>query len=292
MVERYEADQVRWTGLGRFFREPLVQFFVIGAAVFALYGFVATGQYDAPRERDLIVVTNGRLEQLAQVFAKTWQRPPDAAELKALVDGYIKEEVYYREALKLGLDRDDTIVRRRMQQKLEFLTEPSEAILSPSDDELQAYLDSHREVFRIEPKVAFEQIFLRRQSESAESLLRAEALLRDLNDRSRETNPSGLGDPTLLPAVLPSSPFGLIARNFGEAFANSMVDLPVGSWSGPITSPYGMHLVRVSERRKAEDPPLSQVREAVVLRWRADKRDAFMRQRYLDLLATYDVVLP
>lgn len=292
MAPRDEPDGVEPNRLARFAREPLVQFFAIGAAVFALYGLVTSGQPDAPRERDRIVVTQGRLEQLAQVFAKTWQRPPTAAELRGLLDGYIKEEVYYREAVKLGLDRDDTVIRRRMQQKMEFLTEPSETALSPSDDELGAYLEKHRDLFRIEPKVAFEQIFLRGENDAAAPAERAEALLRDLKDRTGDVDHRDLGDPTLLPSEVPLAPLGLVARTFGEAFADTLIGLPAGGWQGPVSSPYGVHLVRILDRREAEDPPLSQVREAVLLRWRAEKREAFMRQRYEDLLAAYDIVLP
>ena len=100
------------------------------------------------------------MQQLAQVFAKTWQRPPTPEELRGLVDAYIKEEVYYREALKLGLDRDDTLIRRRMQQKMEFVTEPSGELLVADDAKLQTFLDAHKSEFRVEPRIAFQQVFL------------------------------------------------------------------------------------------------------------------------------------
>ena len=141
----------------RIVREPLVHFILIGVVVFGVYALVGNGA-DEPRDR--IVVTEGRVQQLAQVFAKTWQRPPTPEELRGLIDAYIKEEVYYREALKLGLDRDDTLIRRRMQQKMEFVTEPSDQLLVADDVELQAFLDAHKSEFRIEPRVAFQQVFL------------------------------------------------------------------------------------------------------------------------------------
>ncbi|MGB6907241.1 MAG: peptidyl-prolyl cis-trans isomerase, partial [Methyloceanibacter sp.] len=136
------------TFLSKIAREPLVHFVLIGAAVFGLYALVSGDERDNARDR--IVVTEGRVQQLAQVFAKTWQRPPGPEELRGLVDAYIKEEVYYREALKLGLDRDDTLIRRRMQQKMEFVTEPGDALLQPDDATLQAYLDDHKADFRVE----------------------------------------------------------------------------------------------------------------------------------------------
>ena len=123
--------------LGRLIREPLVHFVLVGAAVFAAYALFADG--DEAETRDRIVVTEGRVLQLAQVFAMTWQRPPTPQELRGLLDAYIKEEVYYREAVKRGLDRDDTLIRRRMQQKMEFLSEPDEEALTADDVALQAY---------------------------------------------------------------------------------------------------------------------------------------------------------
>ena len=107
------------TPFSRLVREPLVHFLLIGAAVFGLHALVGGSQQE---QRDKIVVTEGRVHQLAQVFTKTWQRPPTTQELRGLIDAYVKEEVYYREALKLGLDRDDTLIRRRMQEKMEILT--------------------------------------------------------------------------------------------------------------------------------------------------------------------------
>lgn len=145
------------TILTKILREPLTHFVLIGAAVFGLYALVAGGVGDT---RDTIVVTEGRVQQLAQIFAKTWQRQPTPEELRGLVDAYVKEEVYYREALKLGLDRDDTLIRRRMQQKMEFVTEPGDSLLAADDATLQAFLDANKSDFRVEPKVAFEQVFL------------------------------------------------------------------------------------------------------------------------------------
>ena len=132
------------TFVSRLIREPLVHFILIGALVFGTYALIGK---NADELRDRIVVTEGRVQQIAQVFAKTWQRPPTPEELRGLVDAYIKEEVYYREALKLGLDRDDTLIRRRMQQKMEFVTEPSGELLV-ADDAKQNHETHHREIER------------------------------------------------------------------------------------------------------------------------------------------------
>jgi hypothetical protein len=276
------------TILLKLLREPLVHFVLIGAAVFGLYALVAGDEPDSAR--DTIVVTEGRVQQLAQVFTKTWQRPPSQEELRGLIDAYVKEEVYYREALKLGLDRDDTLIRRRMQQKMEFVTEPADALLQPDDATLQAYLDDHKADFRVEPHLAFEQVFLNPGKSVETALVRAEQALNTL--KTSGGIPADVGDPTLLPGKMPLSSLGSIASNFGESFAANLTDLPENEWAGPIKSAYGLHLVRVAERVEGYDPKLADVRKAVEQKWRTQKRDEFQAQAYDQLRAEYDVVLP
>ena len=276
------------TALSKIVREPLVHFVLIGAVVFGIYALIDDST-DAAREE--IVVTAGRMQQLAQVFAKTWQRPPTPEELRALVDAYVKEEVYYREALKLGLDRDDTLIRRRMQQKMEFLTEPGDERLAADDAALQAYLDAHKADFRVEPRFAFEQVFLNPTKDSASAADRAERTLEVLK-AAAPAMPPDVGDPTLLPGEMPLTPLGGIARNFGPSFAANLTDLAEHAWAGPIKSAYGLHLVRVTERIDGYNPKLAEVREAVEQKWRAEKRDEFQAEAYDQLLARYDVILP
>ena len=280
------------TFFSRLIREPLVHFILIGAVVFFAYALIGNGA-DQPRDR--IVVTDGRVQQLAQVFATTWQRPPTREELRGLIDAYIKEEVYYREALKLGLDRDDTLIRRRMQQKMEFVTEPSDQLLVADDGELQAFLDAHKSEFRVEPRIAFQQVFVNPKKPGEAVLIRAKQTLEALkaSEPSEPSHvPSELGDPTLLPATTPLAALSSIAGNFGEGFAQSLTDLPEDVWAGPIESPFGLHLVRVTERVDGHDPKLDEIREAVEQKWRTQKRRDFQTQAYDQLRAKYDVVLP
>ena len=273
--------------LGRLIREPLVHFVFVGAAVFAAYAFFADGEEAASRDR--IVVTEGRVLQLAQVFSKTWQRPPTPQELRGLLDAYIKEEVYYREAVKLGLDRDDTLIRRRMQQKMEFLSEPGEEALAADDVALQAYLDDHKDSYRVQPKLAFEQVFINPKLSSGDADARATEMLQALKEGG---DPDKLGDPTLLPRSLPLSPLRAVERDFGEVFAKKMARVPVGQWTGPITSPFGLHLVRLSKREEGYDPKLDEVRDALRRDWRNLKRQEYQADAYEKLRGKYEVVLP
>ncbi len=270
-------------------REPLVHFLLIGVAVFALYS--AFGEEPAP-QRERIVVSEGRVQQLAEIFTRTWQRPPSAEELRGLVDGYVKEEVYYREAVKQGLDRDDTVIRRRMQQKMEFLIEPAEADLQANEAELEAFLAANMERFRVPPRLAFQQVFINPEKPEQPAALRAAATLKDLRKVQGEPDARQHGDPTLLPYETPLSPLPLIARNFGPTFAESLAALPQAQWSGPVASPYGLHIVRITTRQDGYDPSLEDVRAAVEQEWRRQEREAFAQQEYQRLRDGYDVVLP
>ena len=273
--------------LSRLLREPLVHFVLIGAAVFAVYAFLADG--DEAETRDRILVTEGRVMQLAQIFAKTWQRPPTRQEMRGLLDAYIKEEVYYREAVKLGLDRDDTLIRRRMQQKMEFLSEPDEEALAADDVALQNYLDGNKEDYRVEPELAFEQVFINPKSSDGDADARATEMLQALKAGG---DPAELGDPTLLPKTLPLSPLRVVRRDFGDDFAKEASEAPVDQWTGPITSPFGLHLLRVTERKAGYDPKLDEVRAAVLRDWRDLKRREYQADAYDKLRAKYEVVLP
>ena len=277
------------TPFSRLVREPLVHFLLIGAAVFGLHALVGGSQQE---QRDKIVVTEGRVHQLAQVFTKTWQRPPTTQELRGLIDAYVKEEVYYREALKLGLDRDDTLIRRRMQQKMEFLTEPGDDLLSADDAELQEFLDEHKAEFRTEPQIAFQQVFINPEKDDEPATVRATQELEALRALAPGDDISRAGDPTLLPATTPLSSLSSIGRNFGDDFAKALTGLPKDQWAGPVESPFGLHLVRVTERVDGHDPQLQEIRKALEQKWRTQKREEFQQGEYDRLRTKYDVVLP
>ena len=270
-------------------REPLVQFLLIGVAIFAIYELVAS-QSEPPRDR--IVVTEGRAQQLALVFAKTWQRSPSPQEMRGLIDAYVKEEIYYREAIKLGLDRDDTLIRRRMQQKMEFLSEPSDDRLAASDATLQSFYDANQADFLIEPEVEFQQILIDSEKDREPAEVRAEQLLRQLRDSSQDVDASELGDATLLPYATRLSSVTRIGNAFGENFAKKLATLPAGEWTGPIKSPFGLHLVHITDRRDERLPPLNEIRKAVEQKWRTQERDQFQQDEYDRLRANYEVVAP
>jgi len=273
----------------RLLREPLLHFLVIGAAIFAL-STALTGS-GAP-EPATIVVTEGRVAQLVEAYRRTWQRLPTVEELRSLVEDFVREEVYYREAVLLGLDRDDTIVRRRMRQKMEFLaTLQAEGAAPPSESELADFLAEHPGLFREPAEIAFRQVFVSSEARGEEAEAVALALLQELRTRTDPAAAFELGDRSLLPVEMDLSPLDLIERSFGGAFATTLAALPVGSWEGPVASAYGLHLVLLLERKEGRLPPLAEVQEAVTYEWRSALERRILDEQYQALASKYRVVL-
>ena len=275
------------------FKEPLVHFLLLGACLFGLFEQVGGDANELIS--DEIVVTPGRIEHLAGMFAKTWQRRPKESELDSLIQEHVREEIFYREALALGLDRDDTIVRRRLRQKLEFLSEDIMALPEPSEEELSAYLQANADPFRLDARVTFEHVYLNADDRGDSLNADAQALLRELRKREEALDVAELGDRLLLPYRLEEASEREIRNMFGQVFVESLMKAPVKAWHGPVPSGYGAHLVYVSERVDGRAPSLDEVREVVKREWSAAKRkeanEAFyeaLRDRYIITLAAAD----
>jgi hypothetical protein len=266
-------------------REPLFHFLALGAAIFGVARLAAEPER-GPQER--IEIGAAEIEQLGEGFRRVWQRPPSPEELAGLVEERIREEVYYREALALGLDRDDTIVRRRLRQKLEFLLDDL-GQPEPSEADLAAWLAAHRDAFRVEPRVSFRHVYLSRDRRGERAAADAERLLAALRAGNGTSDPSELGDPLPLPGSGVDLAQSEVARLFGDAFAARLLEIPTGGFEGPVESAYGLHLVEVRERVAARDPELAEVRDAVAREWLADRQSRAREERFRELRARYDV---
>jgi len=259
-------------------RQPLLHFFTLGAALFVLFAVVNDDAGTAPDE---IVVDANRVAALVTRFERTWQRPPAPAELDGLIDSWVREEMLYREGLALGFDRDDPIVRRRLAQKVEFMID---GVVQPPDEaELTDWLQAHADDYRVPAKFAFEQVFFNTDTRGDEiSAVVQEALASLQAGAAPEA-----GDPTLLPGRVDLASALEIGRTFGADFAAGLGEQPVGEWTGPVKSAYGLHLVRIEQKEPAYLPPLDEVRDAVerdVMQARAEQvKEAFfeaLRERY------------
>lgn len=266
-------------------REPLIHFLLLGAGLFLLFSIVG-GDSQAPKE---IVVTEARVEALAESFARTWMRPPTAQELAGLVDDYIKEEIFYREAVTMGLDRDDVVIRRRLRQKLEFISEDVAVAAEPTEQQLQAYLDAHAEKFVEPDRQSFQQVYFSPERRGEAAMLDAEKLLSELQAGRGPDDPAGSGDPTLLPPGLEAATPQQIANTFGEDFALQVAEAPVGQWTGPARSSFGWHVLRVAERIPGATPTLETIRPIVVREWQSEQRQRVGDQFYQAMRSQYDV---
>lgn len=275
----------RWQ-VGSWRREPLLHFLLTGLALFVLFRLADDGASSAPRQ---IVVSEARVAALAENFARTWLRPPDAGEMRGLVQDYIAEEVYYREAIAMGLDRDDTVIRRRLRQKMEFISEDVADAVQPGDAQLQAYLDQHADRFLEPSRLTFQQVFLSGEQRGAAVHGDAERVLAALVAGRASADPQALGDQTLLPPGMQSAAPREIAAVFGAEFASQLDPAALGQWFGPIRSGFGLHVVRVDERTPQVAPTLATVRPVVAREWQAEQKQQANAAFLASLRSKYEI---
>ena len=269
------------TRLKSILREPLVHFLLIGVGVFTIFAALDGGQLGSAKQS--IVVTDARVNQLAAAFEAVWRRPPTTEELSSILADHVREEVYVREALALGLDQNDAVIRRRLRQKMEFLVEAE--TLEPDEATLRAHYDGHADRFRATGRIAFRQVYLGEAPVETDVSKVRTALVEG-------ADPEMLGAPTLLPHAMPMSPPVAVDGTFGTGFFEEFDGLETGAWAGPIRSGYGLHLIRVDGRMDAQIPPFEAVRAAVLYDWTQVAADRIADQRYRALRARYRVILP
>ena len=233
-------------------RNPLLQFAAIGALLFFAYGFLHdTRTGDVSR----IELSAADIERMRELWAMQWKRPPTETELQGLVEAHIREEVLYREALAMGLDEGDTVIRRRLAQRVTFMAEDLASRVEPTPEELQRHFEAQLDRYLLPARVSFSHIYFSvdRRGDEAESDARA-ALAHPETAR---------GDPFMLQSDFPSRTQQEVRELFGVDFARALFELEPADWRGPITSSYGLHLVRVHQRSEGRKPEPSEVRDRV-----------------------------
>lgn len=271
------------------FREPLLHFVLLGALLFAGYALVRP-RYRPPVTSRRIDITSSEVNQLAQAFERQWRRPPLPAELRGLVDDRIREEVLYREAVAMGLDRDDVVIRRRLAQKFQFLTEDMAEAHVPTDAELERYLASHREHYAAPARLTFSQRYFSEARRGARARSDAARALASL--RAGRTPPDELhGDPSLVQAEFVDMTPEEIGRTMGQEFGAAVAQVSGDTWEGPLPSSYGWHLVKVSRRVEPTAPALASVREAVRRDWEEEQRRQLNGELYRRIREHYEIVI-
>lgn len=262
--------------LSRVMREPLVHFLVLGGL---LFGAIAFANH---LKRPVVRIDAQEIEQLAAYWELQSQRPPTRDELAALIHERVDEELLAREAVRLGLDKDDMIVRRRLAQKMAFASEDVAALEEPDEKTLKAYYEANRERYATPGRVAMRHIYFSRDRTGETPQAAAAAALTRL-----QAGGEAASDPSLLPLTYADIAEADINRDYGPEFAAAVHKAPVGAWVGPAPSAYGLHLIRVERRLATEVPPLDAVRDEVRAAWLAERRQdenrefrASLRKRY------------
>lgn len=270
-------------------RDPLIQFVILGVALFGIYA--VANERLATNESTTIRITPADVELLSATFERQWQRPPIESELENLIAARIREEVLYREALAVGLDTNDMVVRRRMVQKMEMLSQDLALLSDPTDAELRSFFGENKEDYRIPPELSFSHIYFNLDHRGDDAEEDALVILAEL----RRQNPPPVrapdrGDRFMLGFDFRDAPPSQVARSFGQQFADAIVELEPG-WQGPVLSGYGLHLVYLEKRVDGRIPNWTEVRDRLVMDYNRTRSDRARDALYDGLLQKYEVVI-
>jgi peptidyl-prolyl cis-trans isomerase C len=279
-----ELKASRLSLIKRCLRQPLLHFLIAGFALFVLYGGLHRSTVNQDPQR--IEITPEVVQRIAISWLARWQRPASEQQLQGLIDEYVKEEILYREALKLGLDKDDTIIRRRLAQKMDFLAEDVASLREPAPGVLEAWYNQHQDQYAPPPLATFHHLFFALDKRGADAQAQAQAALRGLTDKN-----SGEGDAFLFKSAYTEQSQDQVARVFGSKFALSLFKQTLGSWVGPVESGFGWHLVWVDALAKPPAPPFETVAQQVKSDWLSEQRRESKRTSFDALKARYEVVV-
>ncbi len=267
-----------------FLKEPFFHFAVLGVAIFVWFSAQQPEEMAEP-DVDEIVVSEQVFAALVSRFQAQMQRGPNSEEAQALMDQYVRSEVLVREARALGLDSGDGVVRNRLVQKMAFLMTSAAQSAVPEDAVLKQHLTDHAEKFQTPAMVSFEQIGLKSGTPSAE----IDALLAGLN--AGEAPPEE-GLSSLLLRSISSAGLNQVDGSFGRGVFAQLETLPVGQWSGPVTSGFGQHVVRIIEYTPPQTPDLADVRDLVLADWRSALANDLREAQEAALMEAYKVSRP
>lgn len=273
----------------RWLNEPLLHFFVAGALLFGIYGWLNLSDPQPGSPPRQVRIGAGEVKWLTETWVRQWGSTPTPEELRALVSSLLKEELLSREARAMGLDDGDTIVRRRLAQKLEFLLEDALRLAEPTEDDLRRLYEESAERFRTEARVSFTQVYFSRERRK-DAALDARTALAKLS-AGMPVGPAELGDRLLLDTEFREADARTVASAFGPEFAHEVLALRPGAWHGPIESGYGLHLVRVAEVEPSRRRELAEVRAELLDRWREARRREAEARLLSRLMQKYGVAI-
>lgn len=278
--------------LNRCLQEPLLHFLLIGALLFGVYAWV---NRDSPGTEDShqIVLTEDDLLQMQLTWRAQGRPEPTAEQMQSMIDAKVREEVLYREALAMGLENDDVIVKRRMAQKMEFLAEDLSTLREPTTDELRDWLKSHPQQFAYPPHATFRHLYFSFDDRGQKARGDAAAALAAVTGKAIDSpEVAELGDAFMFQETYADQAPQQVARVFGGNFAQALFEQEPGRWTGPIESGFGWHLIFIESLMPGRVPEFEEVEPEVKAEWLANQRTEFKREAYEVMRAKYEVILP
>ena len=287
-----QTPAFKMAALKRWLREPLVHFLILGGVLFALYAYMNRGRGGVEPSKQ-IVLSLDELREMDVYFESQWHRQPTPAEFAAMVEDKVREDVLYREALAMGLDKEDTIVKRRMAQKMEFLAEDVAAAHEPTSAELKAWFDKNQEKFALPSRISFRHVYFSPDQRGKNARDDAARALTQLTGQPADsTLAASLGDRFMFQDYYGDRAPDAIAKEFGPPFAVAVEKLKPGSWQGPVESGYGWHLVFVDTVIPGRIPAFEEIEPDVKTAWLAEQKRQAWEKAYAEMRAKYTVLLP
>jgi hypothetical protein len=249
-------------GITAFARDPLAHFLVLGGLLFA--GASALDAMSQP----VVRITQGDVEQIAASWQAMTMNPPSEEEMRGLLRERIDEEILAREAHRLGLDEDDVVIRRRLAQKMSFISDDVAVVMPATEADLLAFFDGRKDQFRLPERYTWRHVVFSAERPGDSERSAAEAAL-----RSAPAGEDPAGDPSLVPGTFSEASREAIVGEFGESFYQALASARESQWTGPVMSPFGAHLIRLESRIPASEPSYDAVREQVREAWLSEQRE-------------------
>lgn len=292
VIKRLERRASCVPTMARLFREPLLHFVLIGAALFVLFHYAQPTGPAEPSSRQ-IRLSFDELSQLVLLFQSQWQRQPTVQELDRLVENRVQEDILYREALAMGLDKNDTIVKRRMMQKMQFLAEDVAAAREPTTAELKAWFTRNADKFALPKRVSFRHLYFSPDRRGTHARDDAAKALAQLAGQPEDSALAGsIADPFMFQEYYRDRAPDYIGKEFGPQFAQAVEKLATGSWQGPIESGFGWHLVFVDTAIPGRVPSFEEIEPDVKTAWLGEQKALAWGKAYKEMRAKYTVLLP
>lgn len=273
--------------LKNFIRQPLLHFLLIGGLLFVLYYSINPDS----TEKDTIIIDDEQVSRMVTVFQKEWNRSPTPDEMKGLLERYIQQEVYYRKALLMNLDHNDEIIRRRLDQKLRFITNDMATLKDPDEKELKDFYQHNKLKYELPKKYSFSHIYFNPDKRD-NAIKDAELILHELPLTDQQLNELiSKGDEFSFAYHVDSLTENEIARQMGDDFATSLENLPLKKWAGPVSSGYGTHLIFINEIGQPAQPDLSIIRQEVIRDYQYDLQQRYNQQLFEDFKKDFTIKL-